>query len=100
MRLAVLLFLLLAVAPLAARATDRVSMILDRFVNADHEQILAAEYCGAFARHGLQVTLIAPADTSSPPRLVAAGRRISRSATRPNSPSWRREGCRWCASAR
>ena len=57
----------------AASAADPVSVILDWFVNADHEQILAAEYCGAFARHGLQVTLIPPADTSSPPRLVAAG---------------------------
>ncbi len=64
---------LLFAAPVMAHATDRVSVILDWFVNADHEQLLAAEYCGAFARQGLQVTLIPPADTSSPPRLVAAG---------------------------
>ncbi|WP_428377647.1 ABC transporter substrate-binding protein [Lichenicoccus sp.] len=68
-----LVALMCAATPIACHAADRLSVILDWFVNADHEQILAADYCGAFARHGLQVTLIAPADTSSPPRLVAAG---------------------------
>ena len=70
---AVLFCVLMSATPAAAEAPDKLSVILDWFVNADHEQILAADYCGAFARQNLQVTLIAPADTSSPPRLVAAG---------------------------
>ncbi|MBB2177326.1 ABC transporter substrate-binding protein [Gluconacetobacter johannae] len=54
-------------------APETVTIILDWFLNADHAALLAAEYSGAFRRHGLQVKLIAPADPGSPARLVAAG---------------------------
>lgn len=54
-------------------ATERLTVILDWFLNADHEALLAAESCGAFARAGLSVRLIPPADTTAPVRLVAAG---------------------------
>lgn len=57
----------------AADAPRRVSVILDWFLNADHAALLAAQYGGAFARHGLEVHLIAPADPGAAPRLVAAG---------------------------
>ncbi|WP_025812190.1 ABC transporter substrate-binding protein [Komagataeibacter kakiaceti] len=57
-----------------ARAGGRqVTVVLDWFLNADHASLLAAQYSGAFARHGLDVKLIAPADPGSPARLVAAG---------------------------
>ena len=52
---------------------DKMTVILDWFVNANHESLLAAQYCGAYARHGLDVSFIPPADPSSPARLVAAG---------------------------
>ena len=55
-----------------ARAADRLTVILDWFVNANHESLLSAQYIGAYARHGLDVRFIAPADPGSPPRLVAA----------------------------
>lgn len=56
------------------RAADRqVTVVLDWFLNADHASLLAAQYSGAFIRHGLDVRLIAPADPGSPARLVAAG---------------------------
>ena len=65
-----LLLGLLAADPV--RAADRLTIILDWFVNANHESLLSAQYSGAYARHGLDVRFIAPADPSSPPRLLAA----------------------------
>ncbi|MFT8421143.1 MAG: ABC transporter substrate-binding protein [Gluconacetobacter sp.] len=56
-----------------ADAPETVTVILDWFLNADHAALLAADYSGAFRRHGLQVRLIAPSDPGSPARLVAAG---------------------------
>ena len=55
-----------------ARAADRLRIILDWFINANHEALLSAGYSGAYARHGLDVRFIVPADPGSPPRLVAA----------------------------
>src|SRR5690606_25985195 len=43
------------------------------FVNPDHAALIVARDKGYFAKHGLQVELIAPADPNAPPRLVAAG---------------------------
>lgn len=63
--------LLLAIP--AAHANDKITLLLDWFVNPDHATILAAEYSGAFAREGLDVKIIAPADPSLPPRQIAAG---------------------------
>lgn len=56
-----------------AQAEEKVTVILDWFLNASHESLLAAQYSGAFKRHGLTVELVAPADPAIPPRLVAAG---------------------------
>lgn len=67
------LFCLSFVAIPMVKAEDNVTVILDWFLNASHESLLAAEYSGAFKRHGLNVDLIAPADPGSPPRLLAAG---------------------------
>lgn len=67
---AVLALLLLA-AP--AHAADKLTVLLDWFVNPDHAPLVIAKEAGYFAKHGLDVDLIAPADPSAPPRLVAAG---------------------------
>lgn len=64
--------LLLCAAPMA-RANDKLTVILDWFVNPDHATLFAAEYSGAYQREGLDVTFIAPADPATPPREVAAG---------------------------
>lgn len=56
-----------------ASAADKLTVILDWFINANHATLLAGQSCGTYARHGLKVSFIAPADTTSPPRLVAAG---------------------------
>ena len=57
-----------------ACAADKVTLILDWFVNPDHGPIVIADRKGYFADQGLDVEIIAPADPSDPPKLVAAGK--------------------------
>lgn len=68
-----LLAALLALPP-AARAADKVSILLDWFLNPDHAALVIAKTQGIFGKHGLEVELIVPSDPSAPPRLVAAGK--------------------------
>ena len=63
--------LMLAAAP--AGAADKLTVLLDWFVNPDHAPLIVAKEGGYFERAGLDVELIAPADPSAPPKLVAAG---------------------------
>lgn len=77
MRSATLLFaLLLALAaPLkGASAQEKLTLLLDWFVNPDHAPLIVAQEAGFFAKHGLAVEMIQPADPNDPPKLVAAGR--------------------------
>lgn len=60
-----------AVAQVAA--AEKVTILLDWFINPDHGPLFVAEELGLFAEQGLEVELIEPADPSAPPRLVAAG---------------------------
>lgn len=55
-------------------AADKLSLILDWFVNPDHGPIIIAEEKGYFAEQGLEVEVIPPADPADPPKLVAAGK--------------------------
>ncbi|QRZ13022.1 ABC transporter substrate-binding protein [Paracoccus methylovorus] len=55
-------------------AQDKVTLILDWFVNPDHAPIIVAQEKGFFADEGLQVEIVAPADPADPPKLVAAGK--------------------------
>jgi putative hydroxymethylpyrimidine transport system substrate-binding protein len=57
-----------------AATAEKFTLILDWFVNPDHAPLFAAKYCGAFARAGLDVDMIAPTDPDLPPRLLAAGK--------------------------
>ncbi len=63
--------LLLSATP--AFAQDKMTVLLDWFVNPDHGPIIVAQELGYFADQGLEVEIIAPADPSDPPKLVAAG---------------------------
>src|SRR3546814_18377321 len=65
-------FVILLQAPPAA-AADKLTLILDWFVNHDHGPIIVAQAQGYFAEAGLEVEVIAPADPSDPPKLVAQG---------------------------
>jgi len=64
---------LLLAAP-GAQANDKLTLLLDWFVNPDHAPLFVAEEMGYFAEHGLEVEMIAPADPNDPPKLVAAGK--------------------------
>jgi len=72
MKLALTLALTLMAVP--AVAQDKMTVILDWFVNPDHGPIIIAEELGYFADEGLEVEVIAPADPSDPPKMAAAGR--------------------------
>ena len=63
---------LLLFAP-SVQAGDRITVLLDWFVNPDHAPLIVASAKGYFAEAGLDVELIAPADPNDPPKLVAAG---------------------------
>ena len=57
-----------------AFATDKMTLLLDWFVNPDHGPIIIAQENGYFAEQDLEVEVIAPADPSDPPKLAAAGK--------------------------
>ena len=56
-----------------ALAADKLTVLLEWFVNPDHAPLVIAKEKGIFEKHGLDVELVPPADPSAPPRLVAAG---------------------------
>ncbi len=57
-----------------ALAAEKLTVVLDWFINPDHGPIFVAQELGYFAAAGLEVTIIAPSDSNDPPKLVAAGR--------------------------
>ncbi len=72
MKYLILCAALMAATP--AMATDKLTLMLDWFVNPDHGPIIIAEEKGYFAEQDLEVEVIAPADPSDPPKLAAAGK--------------------------
>ncbi|MFT6169786.1 MAG: putative hydroxymethylpyrimidine transport system substrate-binding protein [Celeribacter sp.] len=54
-------------------AQDHMTLLLDWFVNPDHGPVIVAQEKGYFAEQDLSVDIIAPADPSAPPKMVAAG---------------------------
>jgi putative hydroxymethylpyrimidine transport system substrate-binding protein len=73
MRLPVLALLAGLCLPGPAAAAERLTLLLDWFVNPDHAPIIVAKERGYFADAGLEVDIMAPADPNDPPKLVAAG---------------------------
>jgi putative hydroxymethylpyrimidine transport system substrate-binding protein len=73
--LVVIFALALAVLlPLPANAGERLTVLLDWYVNPDHAPLYVALEKGMFAARGLEVDLIAPSNPNDPPKLVAAGK--------------------------
>lgn len=72
MRLTACLLALFLATP--AAAADKMTLLLDWFVNPDHGPIIIAQEKGYFADQDLEVEVVAPADPADPPKLVAAGR--------------------------
>jgi len=60
--------------PWPALAQDKLTVLLDWFVNPDHAPLVVAKEKGFFRDAGLDVELVAPADPNDPPKLVAAGK--------------------------
>ncbi|MCG6882206.1 MAG: ABC transporter substrate-binding protein [Silicimonas sp.] len=71
MRIFLTVFTILVAGPSAA--ADKLTVLLDWFVNPDHGPIIIAQENGYFAEQNLEVEIVPPADPSLPPRLVAAG---------------------------
>ncbi len=62
-------------APVAsAQAGDKLTVLLDWFINPDHAPLYVALEKGFFKERGLEVELIAPSNPNDPPKLVAAGK--------------------------
>ena len=57
---------------LPAAAQDKLTLILDWFINPDHGPIIIAQEQGYFADEGLEVEIIPPADPADPPKLGLA----------------------------
>lgn len=55
-------------------AADEMTVLLDWFINPDHGPIIVAQELGYFTEQDLEVEIIAPANPSDPPKLVAAGK--------------------------
>lgn len=73
--LRLLAFLLTAlVAAPTAQAAERLTVMLDWFINPDHAPLYVALERGYFAEQGLEVEFVQPSDPNDPPKLVAAGR--------------------------
>jgi putative hydroxymethylpyrimidine transport system substrate-binding protein len=64
--------LLLPVEPV--RAAEKLTVLLDWFINPDHAPLYVALEKGFFKEKGLEVELIAPSNPNDPPKLVAAGK--------------------------
>src|SRR3546814_19048379 len=59
--------------PVTASAHDKLTVVLDWFVNPDHAPLVVAKNAGIFDRHALLFDLVAPADPKDPPKLFDAG---------------------------
>ncbi|MBA8877442.1 ABC transporter substrate-binding protein [Phyllobacterium myrsinacearum] len=70
--LALIVLTALSLLASPAMAADKLSVLLEWFVNPDHAPLVVAREKGFFTEVGLDVDLIPPADPAAPPRLVAA----------------------------
>lgn len=58
----------------AFAADKELTLMLDWFVNPNHGPIVIAQERGYFEQQGIEVNIQEPADPSTPPKLVAAGK--------------------------
>ena len=57
-----------------AIANDKITLLLDWFINPDHGPVIIANEKGLFKEAGLEIEIIPPANPADPPKLVAAGK--------------------------
>lgn len=68
------LTMLMTGAATLAMAQEKMTVLLDWFINPDHAPLFIALERGYFADHNLAVEIIAPSNPNDPPKLVAAGK--------------------------
>ena len=56
-----------------AQAQEKLTVLLEWFVNPDHAPLVVAKELGLFEKAGLEIELLPPADPSIVPRAVASG---------------------------
>lgn len=66
--------LLLLLSGNSVYATEKLTVLLDWFINPDHAPLFVAQEKGYFSDRGLEVEFIAPSNPNDPPKLVAAGK--------------------------
>ncbi len=70
----ILILLTFIFAASGVAASEKVTVLLDWFINPDHAPLFVALEKGYFADRGLEVEFIAPSNPNDPPKLVAAGK--------------------------
>ena len=74
LKIVLLLFTLVLGTSVSAMAKEKITVLLDWFVNPDHAPLFVALEKGYFADKGLEVEIIAPSNPNDPPKFVAAGK--------------------------
>ena len=69
-----LLILSMTLVSTSAFSAEKLTVLLDWFINPDHAALIVAEEIGYFKEADLDVKMIEPADPSLPPKMVAAGK--------------------------
>ncbi len=69
-----LCILSLTLVSTSAFSAEKLTVLLDWFINPDHAALIVAEEIGYFKEADLDVKMIEPADPSLPPKMVAAGK--------------------------
>lgn len=72
--LAAALWLLLITTGSSVYGAEKLTVLLDWFINPDHAPLFVAYEKGYFRDRGLEVEFIAPSNPNDPPKLVAAGK--------------------------
>lgn len=70
--LAAVVIVAAALCPRPAFAAQKMTVLLDWFINPDHAPLFVALEKGFFKDQGLEVSFIAPSNPNDPPKLVAA----------------------------
>ncbi len=63
---------LMAGGPNTSAASEKITVVLDWFINPDHGPLFVALEKGFFSRQGLDVSFQVPSNPNDPPKLVAA----------------------------
>jgi putative hydroxymethylpyrimidine transport system substrate-binding protein len=71
-KLPLLTLLFSATLTTQVQAMEKLTLVLDWYINPDHAPIMVAQQTGVFAAEGLEVNIVPPSDPALPPRLVAA----------------------------